>query len=317
MRETENTTNCDVIRPIRFSQEISKVTQIVSEGFQSVVEAEGIDTTQYMTLAKQPHIAFLLGSLHPFLSQFFEIFVWTHEQELVGTGTVQRVDLDDKTRWLLCNFAVTRSLRVTRQAVIKMITLMRRAIEHARLNGAVEVLAHVREDNRTVLAICRDEGFEVVGGYSDYLIHPARVEILQQAINSYQEITLRRPRVSAANRVVWSLVRSIVGLDRSTFVAQLEGNPIGEIEILIHPGPLSAHQLDIRPSCDLTPMLAFNLIACGIAIACQNRQSVLISLPIGCRPLIEVMEKQEIPVVFKRKHLLLRTDRETSSRIGR
>lgn len=304
-----------MIRPIRFRRDIPRVADMIEHNFQASLSEEGVDFDEYSRIARRTGIASIFDVLHPFLRRFVEVFVWIQGEEMTGTGTVERIHLGDKTRWLLCNFAISPKRRVSFATVVGMRSLMRVAIEHALLSGALEISAFIRENNRAAYALCRSEGFEDAGEYSYHMLSRAKIDAIQPLADRYPQLTLRRARSAMLEALVRLISRGSLGYQKWVFVAYSGHDSVAQVEMGSGPGYLSAYRAEIRPTTNLTQSLGGTLITAIAGIAANIQRNVLVSFPTDCVALNKIMERQNIPLLARRRRLVFRPEMRTCPRL--
>lgn len=294
----------DGIRRINFRYDSSEIAQLLKRSFQTTFSVQGIDFERYVKLADKRYVRFILTLLNPFLTRFAEVFVWAKDGELLGTGTVQRIHFSDKTRWILSGYAINRERATSFAGVVTMRSLLRKAINHASLNGATEVYAYIRKGNEAPYTICAKEGFQEAEEFSYYMISPSKIEALQ-------ETTPTSPRIRATRiktTVMGWMLRSLVGYEKARFTVHLNSSTIAEVEVLTHTKSSSPSKVEIQPLEELTPILSHMILSQGLSAARLNGHGAIAVFPTHDTSLTQIMERYDVFEIMRCRQLVLKLD---------
>lgn len=293
------------IRRIDFETDSLQVAHLLSRSFQLSVANQGISLNGYIRLAQKRYIRLFHDLFHASLSRSVEAFVWVKGGNLLGVGIVQRLPSGDGNRWLLSAFAVDKGKAFNLEAVVKMRSLMRQAIGHARRNGASQVQAYVRRDNKGPYLLCTKEGFHYSAEYSGFGLSRPQIHQIKNELISAKETASIKVKVRPSHPLVWLARGVFLGYRKSIFGVWLDRNHLAEITVSIYRKPSSACQVEIEPTVPLNSETGRTLFAVALQIICRTRIQALVIFPTSCRPLLETMRRNGIQKTLERDLLVL------------
>jgi hypothetical protein len=303
MSRPEETSQDKHIRRIRPIHELLPVAQLIATNLEGTLSNEGVDLKAYLKLMTRPHIPLLWYALHHFSGRFFETFVWLEKREIVATLSARRYSFSDRSTWLLCDFAISRSQLARTRLPTVFRSLLRRCIDHCRFNGAKEVVGDIPSGNDFLNKFAVAEGFSPIEEYSYFNFTLPRTEVKAKLLDSATKMHFGEDRPAALLLWVHKIVAALFGFQIRNFLGEIDRAEIARIEMISHPGLSSLYRIRIIPFLYLDTSLARSILTDVTQLVPESEESVILVVPRSSVELVSMLEDLRVPEVSRRRRL--------------